>query len=505
MKPYEVDLFWHNYKFFPYEKKFALREVESLLEPFSIQEKNNKIILNTPKNQDEFNKLVYFSHAKVDDVLIETLQHKFENTLKINDKVRSKRQNTRYSVHGLHEYKGKFNPQVVRSLFNIFGVKEGDKILDPFCGSGTSITEAAHIGINGVGTDINPLATMIANTKIASLNVSWETLESQKEVFLTKFASLIKTYKVEGEDMRSVYLRSWFPTDTLIEMEALREASNIIPQPVNAMFLIIISNILRDYSLQEPTDLRIRRRKSPFPDKPFLKQVGESIDEFIHSLKVFQAMFGIITSSNTAYNLAIRKFDELLIEQKETFDFAITSPPYATALPYIDTQRLSLVWLGLTEAGHIKGLESELIGSREFQKKIDQEKWLLHLKENSCNLPPQIHSFCFNLLNKLNEQDGFRKKAVPSLLYRYFYDMQIAFQAVFNQLKKNKYFALIVGHNHTMIGGTRTEINTPELLTYLGIKIGFSVHEVTKLEAYQRYGLNSSNAVQSESLIVFKK
>jgi 16S rRNA G966 N2-methylase RsmD len=505
MRVEEVELYWHDYKFFPYEKKFALREIESLLEPSLIEEKGNKITLNDAKNKNSFNKLVYFSHAKIDDVLVETLQHKFENTLKINNKIRSKRQNTRYSVHGLHEYKGKFNPQVVRSLFNIFGIKPGDNILDPFCGSGTSIVEAAHIGVNGVGTDINPLAAMIANTKVASLSISWMVLEEQKETFLKNTANLLKTFKVTGSDSRTVYLQSWFPADILLQMEALKEVTKSLLKPVDSIFLIIISNILRDYSLQEPTDLRIRRRKSTLPEKSFFQQIEESINEFIHSLKVFQNSFGLIKSNNTAFNLSIKKFDEKLTEKKESFDFAITSPPYATALPYIDTQRLSLVWLGLTDASGIKGLESSLIGSREFNIKAEQEKWHNNLIANSCKLPSQIHEFCINLMNMLEHSDGFRKKALPSLLYRYFYDMQVAFQAVLHQLKKDKFFALIVGHNHTMIGGKRTEIDTPEFLTYLGQNIGFTVHEVTKLEAYQRYGLNASNAVKSESLIVFKK
>ncbi|MDB5117694.1 MAG: hypothetical protein JWQ79_3186 [Mucilaginibacter sp.] len=505
METEEVELFWHDYKFFPYERKFALREVASLLEPISIQETQTKITLNIQKDQTAFNKLVYFSHAKVDDALIETLQHKFENTLKSNDKIRAKRQNTRYSVHGLHEYKGKFNPQVVRSLFNIFGIKPGDKVLDPFCGSGTSIVEAAHIGINGIGTDINPLAAFIASTKIAALNISWETLKHEKEIFFSRFAELIRTFKVESTDARTIYLGNWFPKDILRQMEALKQVSLTLIKPTDAIFLIVISNILRDYSLQEPTDLRIRRRKSPLPEKPFLEEVERSIDEFIHSLKVFQSEFGLIKSNNKAYNFPIKRFDEQLTSNRNSFDFAITSPPYATALPYIDTQRLSLVWLNLIEANQIKGLESELIGSREFNLKADQQHWLANLKENKCTLPLPIHRFCMHLLEKLEDTDGFRKKAVPSLLYRYFYDMQVAFQAVFNQLKNDKYFALIVGHNHTMIGGIRTEINTPELLTYLGENIGFSIHEITKLEAYQRYGLNASNAVQSESLIVFKK
>lgn len=505
MKLEQIELFWHDYKLFPYEKKFAIREVESLFGIKDIEEKNDKIIVTAPQLLNSLEQLVYFSHAKFNENTIETLQYKFENTIKVNNKTRVKRQNTRYSVHGLHEYKGKFNPQVVRSLFNVFGIKPGDKILDPFCGSGTTIVEAAHIGIKGIGTDINPLAALIANTKIAALAISWNFLEEQKSLFLSKFNEIIKNFELDKSDTRTTYLKNWFPETILVQMEALIEASKILPQPTDSIFLIIISNLLREYSLQEPTDLRIRRRRSPLPNKPFLEEVETSIDAIIHNLKVFQSQFGIINSSNFAYNYSIKKFDEQLSGDRETFDFAITSPPYATALPYIDTQRLSLVWLGLIQASQIKELESELTGSREFNFKIDQEKWRNSLNKNEGMLPEIIHSFCMDLFQKLSDADGFRKKAVPSLLYRYFYDMKLAFKAVYKQLKKEKYFALIVGHNHTTIGGVRTEINTPELLTYIGKQIGFEVHEITNLEVYQRYGLNASNAVQKESLIVFKK
>lgn len=502
----EIDLYWHNYKFFPYEKKFALREVQTLLEPLDIEDKGNKVTLKSPKNTDLINELVYFSYAKNENSRIETVQHQYENTLKIDDKVRSKRQNTRYSVHGLHEYKGKFNPQVVRSLFNIFGVKADDKILDPFCGSGTTIVEAAHSGILGIGTDINPLAAMIANTKIASLNTPWEQLDAEKKHFIDCCkSSENRVSSFDESNLRIQYLKSWFPDDILIEMETMKVISRSLSQPADSIFLIIISNILRDYSLQEPSDLRIRRRKSALPSKPFIEEVEDSISLFIHNLKVFQNDFGVIKSFNKAHNLPIKEFGEKIVETDALFDFAITSPPYATALPYIDTQRLSLVWLDLIEPKRIRGLESELIGSREFKKKNDKDEWLAYLKNNEFNLPACIHDLCMELLGKLSSTDGFRKKALPTLLYRYFYEMQEAIRSVYNQLKPDKCFALIVGHNHTTIGGRRTEINTPQLLGTLGEGVGFTLHELTQLEAYQRYGLNATNAVQSESLIVFKK
>ena len=159
MKTQEINLYWHNYKFFPYEKRFAVREVQSLLEPKQLKEFDDRLLISGLKNSDSINKLVYFSHAEIEKEIFPTIQFHFENGS--GTIIRHKRQNTRYSVHGLHEYKGKFNPQVVRSLFNIYNVKAGDNILDPFCGSGTTLVESAHDNISANGTDINPLAVFI--------------------------------------------------------------------------------------------------------------------------------------------------------------------------------------------------------------------------------------------------------------------------------------------------------------------------------------------------------
>jgi site-specific DNA-methyltransferase (cytosine-N4-specific) len=52
-------------------------------------------------------------------------------------------------AHGLHEYKGKFNPQIVSSILNILEVNEKSKILEPFCGSGTTLYESALNNLEG--------------------------------------------------------------------------------------------------------------------------------------------------------------------------------------------------------------------------------------------------------------------------------------------------------------------------------------------------------------------
>jgi site-specific DNA-methyltransferase (cytosine-N4-specific) len=500
----EIDLHWHNYKFFPYEKRFALREVESLLKPYSVKEFNGKLTVTGASQEQQIKKLVYFSHAVIKDSIIQTSQFLCENGS--GKFIRQKRQNTRYSVHGLHEYKGKFNPQVVRSLFNIYNVKKNDKILDPFCGSGTTIVEAAHDGVSAVGTDINPLAVFIANAKIKGLRLGPAQIISGKEKLLERYSAIKKELILDKSDLRIEYLSSWFLPGILKDIEALKLSADELKTSLRDVFLVLISNTLRDYSLQEPSDLRIRRRISPFPTISLMERISNSIDQFILNQSEFQTSFKPFTSLNKAVNTDIKRSSEIKeLEDGGQFDFAITSPPYATALPYIDTQRLSLVWLNLISPKEIRPLESKLIGSREFNQKVDQGDWMKNLLQNKHSLPDDVFKFCVDLYAKLKKDDGFRKQALPSLLYRYFYDMNNAFKQVHRLLKKDKFFCLIVGHNHTNIGGKRTDIDTPQLLSLIGKAVGFKIHEILPLEAYQRYGLNSTNAVQQESLIVFKK
>lgn len=73
-----------------------------------------------------------------------------------------KESETTKHVHRLHPYKGKFIPQLVEYFLDkhtdnfkkeIY-FKEGDIILDPFSGSGTTMVQACELGISAVGVDV---------------------------------------------------------------------------------------------------------------------------------------------------------------------------------------------------------------------------------------------------------------------------------------------------------------------------------------------------------------
>ena len=236
------------------------------------------------------------------------------------------------------------------------------------------------------------------------------------------------------------------------------------------------------------------------PEKSFVDAWAEMVGKQIETISNSQEHIGKANTDSMAVLSDIRT----AVANDRVFDIAITSPPYATALPYIDTQRISLVWLDLCEPNNIMKLESTLIGSREFynaQKDALFDKMMC----NYDSLPVDVISLIHELQNSLIDKDGFRKKAVPLLLYRYFTDMQKMFSNVCGMMKAAAKYALVVGNNKTTIGGKINVIDTPALLAQIASNCGWRIVELQPLQTYQRYGLNAKNAITCETLIILEK
>jgi len=82
-----------------------------------------------------------------------------------------KGQKTNYATHNMHAFAAKFPPQLPKLFINEL-TTTGEVVLDPMSGSGTTLVEAVLSNRYGIGTDIDPLAVMIAKVKLSSLNIS---------------------------------------------------------------------------------------------------------------------------------------------------------------------------------------------------------------------------------------------------------------------------------------------------------------------------------------------
>jgi len=77
--------------------------------------------------------------------------------------------NTSTLTHGLHRFAAKYIPQIPAWVLEEF-VKEDAVVLDPFCGSGTSLVESLHRCRKSIGLDCDPLAVLIASAKTADIS-----------------------------------------------------------------------------------------------------------------------------------------------------------------------------------------------------------------------------------------------------------------------------------------------------------------------------------------------
>ena len=528
--------FWHSYCYFPYEKRLALMELRSLLNTNPQVKSMGLVVPGVNLDLDQLKRLTYFREITLTDgrsVVPDQAQLEFTSQgvsskkASRNRKLTSKnRQATRYSAHGLHEYRGKFNPQIVRSIGNILSLKDNAWVLDPFCGSGTVLLECLHIGWNSVGIDLNPLAIEMSKAKLLAARISWKKIGSSFSKISKTLLHISKNVPVHrpltpNELKRLVgsrwteripnleYLLKWFTPSVLAQLYiVLEEIESLKNNEVKTIFKVALSDILRTVSLQDPGDLRMRRRKDLAENYPVISIFIDSLDSKLKMIKKARQLFHTGPTVQEAYLEDSRKSLDWIRERFRDdefngFDAVITSPPYATALPYIDTQRLSLCLLGLIDYKEIQSTEKQLIGNREIGQ-LHRTQLEEALESNTSNLPSNVFDLCHKMkkLAKL-PCNGFRRRNVPALMYRYFSDIQKVMRNVSAILKGRGAFALVVGRNRTTLGGKELLIDTPRLLVDIGKSIGFEVQSFIKLDTYHRYDVHRKNSITSENLIIF--
>ncbi|MCC7577124.1 MAG: hypothetical protein KK926_09855 [Methanomethylovorans sp.] len=126
-------------------------------------------------------------------------------------------------VHRLHPYKGKFIPQLVEYFLDDHTdqfkteryFKPGDIILDPFCGSGTTLVQANELGIHAVGVDVSEFNTLICNVKIGEhdlINLNREILKITKALTQFVFENNWDRFESELSSELSRLNDKYFPT-----------------------------------------------------------------------------------------------------------------------------------------------------------------------------------------------------------------------------------------------------------------------------------------------------
>lgn len=265
---------------------------------------------------------------------------------------------TKEYTHCYHIYPAMMIPQVARTLLHEYR-PEGkfDLIFDPYMGSGTTLVEACVAGIDSVGTDLNPLARLMAQVK----TTHYEEAQIQRE-FSCIQADLIfyqESWVKDRDFDRISNCSFWYSEANLLKLSYLQQL--IEEHSHNRdFFLLTLMEVVREVSFTRNGEFK-RFRMSAEALARFNPNVFELFErKVIRNLKGLHQFNQIPTRKKALicdFNSAQEIPANLLSPQ--SVDMVITSPPYGdshTTVAYGQFSRWANEWLGDRTASQLDNL-----------------------------------------------------------------------------------------------------------------------------------------------------
>ncbi|MGD9899525.1 MAG: DNA methyltransferase [Calditrichaceae bacterium] len=204
-----------------------------------------------------------------------------------------KEKETTKHVHRLHPYKGKFIPQLVEYFLDkhidnfktgVF-IQPGDVVLDPFCGSGTTLVQANELGLHAIGIDISEFNSLISNVKICDYDLS------KLQIHLNAITKKLKKYlqdknNIAFEERLLSELRKfnekYFPSPEFKYKVNQNEVDEkVYGKEKEKQFLPIYEKLIYEYQIE-----LLQKVKDSFLDKWYLKVVRDEIDFVFEQIKI---------------------------------------------------------------------------------------------------------------------------------------------------------------------------------------------------------------------------
>jgi hypothetical protein len=203
-----------------------------------------------------------------------------------------KESDTTKHIHRLHPYKGKFIPQLVEYFLDdhIDEFKKekyfnkNDIILDPFCGSGTTLAQADELGIHAIGVDVSSFNSFIANCKINTYDIV--PLEKNINIITERLFENPKFSKdIEFEQVLigelNKFNNKYFPIPEFkykVKQKLIDE--NKYGREKENMFLPVYKDLLIKYKIE-----LLKQNPKTFIDKWYFKNIINEINFVFEEIK----------------------------------------------------------------------------------------------------------------------------------------------------------------------------------------------------------------------------
>ena len=273
------------------------------------------------------------------------------------------RNENNYLTHGIHPYHAKFIPEIPKEFMHKYS-SEGDRILDPFCGSGTTLLEGMLNSRRCVGVDMNEIAYRISKAKV--FNADPEILDKYYESIMMRFEDC----EIEKPIIFS-NKETWYSQEVITTFDKLLTLIEKIEDcDYQNIFKIIISSMTKTVSNKRKIWNNGYIADNVMPDKLY---TGNALKVFEQRYKHFRYAYSELQNylkTEKYFKPEVYKCNILEYKTKWKFDMIITSPPYPFAVDFAKYNRLSFYWLGVD----VDKSADEETGARAKRNKKDAEK-----------------------------------------------------------------------------------------------------------------------------------
>ncbi len=290
---------------------------------------------------------------------------------KIRDEIWDfKTANTKQHVHCFHIYPAMMIPQIAGKILDEYGEK-ANFLFDPYCGTGTSLVEANLRGINSIGTDINPLARLIAKVKTTPIPLK------SLDLYLKDFNDFVFLIKLNSKNIEVKIpnfpnIDYWFKKETQYSLAIIKDYIDKIDDvDIQDYFKVAFSETVREASLTRNNEFKLYRMSEKQIEK-FNPDVMSIMTEKLVRNRNGLAQYMSIKRNNSICHIydfnTVEKIPDSIIPLGN-IDIIITSPPYGdsrTTVAYGQFSRLSNQWLGFEELNQVDKRSMGGINKREF-------------------------------------------------------------------------------------------------------------------------------------------
>ncbi len=301
-------------------------------------------------------------------------------------------------------------------------------LLDPMCGSGTTVRTASCRGYESIGIDSDPLARLISRTAAS---------EFDEQRFYTTVEGVLSSSSEAlrygpGHDVPSdasaqtqTAMRFWFDESNRRQLTELSARINAVnDNNLRDQLLVTMSRtiVTKKVGVSLGADISHSR-----PHRIYTEAPARALEAFQKESRALARILKKQTNCNwqrTRVSIIDGDARQLPLES-DTVDRVVTSPPYLTGIDYMRGHKLSLIWMGY-DIERLTSLRASNIGS-EIGQPID-----------NCSL---VDTMADSLggVNRLS----YKRKLT---LERYLRDMDLAVSEISRVSKRGAIIVLVLGN-----------------------------------------------------------